>query len=58
MKECIDGIYAVDGCIPCLCTLRLQQPALHFLDGLEVVGRNLLQGLDSHRLRGYLIVEP
>ena len=31
---------------------------MHLHNGLPVIGRDALQGLDGHRLGGYLIVEP
>ncbi len=58
LQEGIDGVDAVDGGVPGLRALLLQEPTLHLLNGLTVVGRQLLQGLDGNRLGGYLIVVP
>ena len=54
----VDGVHAVDGRIPSLRALLLKQPALHLANGLLVVGRDALNGLDGYRLGGNLIVEP
>ena len=57
-QEGIDSIDTVDGRIPGLRTLLLQEPALHLTDGLQVVGRDALQGLDGNGLCRNGVVEP
>ena len=58
IQERPDGIDTIDGCIPCLRALLLQEPATHLVNGLLVVGSYLLDSLDSCHLSGYLIVVP
>ena len=57
-QESIDGIHTVDGGVPCLGTFLLQEPALHLLYRLTVVGCEALQGLDGYGLCRDLIVIP
>ena len=58
LQECIHRIHAVYRSIPRLSALLLQQPALHLVDGLEVVWCNHLQSLYGDALGWNLIVEP
>ena len=58
VKECPDGIDAIDGSIPHLRTLLLQQPATHLIDGLHIVWRYHLDSFDSSHLRRNLVVVP
>ena len=58
VKEGIDGIDAIDGRVPQLGALLLQQPAAHLIDGLLVGRCHTLDSLDSGYLGRYLVVVP
>ena len=58
VEEGIDGLDAVDGCIPSLRTLLMEQPLLHLANGLRVVRRESLEGFDGGHLRRDAIVAP
>ena len=58
MQEGIDGIHAVDGGIPGLGALRLEEPTLHLCDRLRIIRCQTLHRLDGDGLGGDLIVEP
>ena len=58
VQESIDGIRAVDGGIPHLGALLLQQPAAHLVDRLLIVRRHLLDSLQGSHLRRNLVVVP
>ena len=54
----IDGIHGVERRVPTLRALLLQEPALHFLDGLLVIGLQQADGLDGGHFGRNLVVEP
>ena len=58
VQECIDSIDAVDGRIPSLSTLLLQQPTAHLVHRLAVGRGYQLDGFQSSHLGGYLVVVP
>ena len=58
VQEGVDGVRAVDGRVPHLGALLLQQPAAHLVDRLLILGRHSLNSLNGGHLRRNLVVVP
>ena len=51
-EQRMDGIHAVDGCIPLLSAFLLQQPSLHSFERDSIPGSDELHSLDDSHLGG------